>query len=394
MPMPSSRLQQSAALPTHFRLGLVALSAAVLAGCSSVNNALSSDKVDYRNGGSSSAAPKLEVPPDLTQLSGSSRYQISGGTVSASAYAGATGTAAAGTAVATGTATQVAAQSAGPLHIERDGNQRWIVTTLTPEQVWPQIKNFWQEQGFTLAIEQAEIGVMETEWSENRAKLPKDAVRNAIGGFLNSLYDSGERDRFRTRLERTSKGTEIYISHRGVAEVLVGQTKESTTWQVRPSNPDLEAEMLSRLMVKLGAQAEAAKQELARTSATTAPAAPARARLAEGSATAVKVDDDFDRTWRRVGLALDRSGFTVEDRDRSQGTYFVRYVDPGNAKNDPGFLSKIFGSGKEGGNVARYRVKVVGQGQQSLVSVLDSQGKPESGKTGERIAKLLVDELK
>lgn len=380
--MPASRIPAA--------LTALALACSGLAGCSSVGNLLASDKVDYRNSGSAQAV-KLEVPPDLTQLSGGSRYQLADGPVSASAQQASQQAAQAGTAPPTA----IAAQSAGPVQLQRDGTQRWLVTALPAEQVWPIAKAFWLDQGFTLAIDQPEAGILETDWSENRAKLPKDAVRNMLGGILNSLYDTGERDRFRTRIERTAQGTEIYISHRGVVENVTDAKGEQTAWQVRPTDPGLEAEMLSRLMVRLGATAQAA--EAAKAAAATGSAvpnvAPAQARAGEPGT--VVVLDGFDRAWRRVGLALDRSGFTVEDRDRAQGVYFVRYVEPSRAaRSEPGFLSRIFGGSKPATAPGQYRIKVAGQDGQSLVTVLDAQGQPVRGETGQRIAGVLLEQLR
>ena len=361
-----------------------------LSGCSSVESFVAGDKVDYRTANTTN--PKgLEVPPDLSQLARDQRYvQPTGGSVSAAQFQA--GTPAAG-AVA---AASVAPKAIGELRIEREGNQRWLVTQLPPEQLWPQLEAFWKDRGFTLAVDQPDAGVMETDWAENRAKLPQDVIRNTIGKVLDSLYSTGERDKFRTRVERSAKGTEVYISHKGLEEIYIGERKESTTWQPRKTDPQLEGEMLQRLMVKLGIKDEQAKTAAASTAA--APTTAPRARIVEGQpAATLQVDDAFDRAWRRVGLALDRSGFTVEDRDRTQGIYFVRYVDPKRAgKDEPGFLSKLFSFGKkdEAGGPAKYRVAVKGDGDRSTVTVLNSSGAPENGEAGKQIVALLVEDLK
>jgi outer membrane protein assembly factor BamC len=359
-----------------------------LFGCTSVGDALSGDKIDYRSGGVKTTG--LDVPPDLTQLSRDSRYQQGqSGAVSAAALQA--GTSASAPAV-TGPVT-IAPQNVGDLRIERLGNERWLRSSLTPEQLWPQLQAFWKERGFRLAQDEPAAGVMETDWAENRAKLPQDFVRASIGKVLDGLYSTGERDKFRTRLERTSEGSEIYISHRGMVEIVTGQSKENTIWQPRPADPQLESEFLSRLMLKLGAREETAK--LAGVAPGTA-AAPARARVLDGqAASTLQVDDGFDRAWRRVGVALDRSGFTVEDRDRTQGVYFVRYIDPANiGKEEPGFFSKLFGLDKKDGGPPKYRVSVKGAGERSLVTVLNGQGAPENGEAGKRITAALLDELK
>ncbi|WP_047194249.1 outer membrane protein assembly factor BamC [Caldimonas brevitalea] len=367
----------------------VALAVGALAGCSSVNSVLEGDKVDYRTSGSKSA--KLEVPPDLSQLSNDPRYQMPAPSVSATEYQASVPTTTATTAQPGG---PVAPAAVGDLRIERAGNQRWlVVSNQAPEQLWPQLKAFWQEAGFNLTTDSPQTGVLETDWGENRAKLPQDIIRRTLGKVLDSVYSTGELDRFRTRVERSGNGSEIYISHRGMVEVYANQQQDQTRWQPREADVELEAQMLSRLMVKLGVKPEQAQAQVAST-----PPAPARARLVTGpTGQAVQLDDGFDRAWRRVGLSLDRSGFTVEDRDRAQGLYFVRFVAASADKDrrEPGLLSRWFGGDSKDQSPARYRVAVKGENEQrSVVSVLDAQGAPAAGATGERILKLLAEDLK
>ena len=361
------------------------VSGLALSACSSIENFASGDKVDYRSSGTK-AAP-LDVPPDLTQLARDTRYQSQSGSVSAAAYQ--SGVPSGPAAPPTPT---VAVKAIGEFRIERLGNQRWLSTPLAPEQLWPQLQSFWKDNGFNLTVDQAAAGVMETGWAENRAKLPDDFIRSTIGRVFDGLYSTGERDRFRTRVERGPAGTEVYISHRGMVEVYRGQLKDATGWEARPADPQLEAEFLSRLLVKLGV-----KEEQAKATVSNVASAPARARVIEGRPeAALQMDDTFDRAWRRVGLALDRSGFTVEDRDRGQGLYFVRYVDPALAgKDEPGFFAKLFsGDRAENSGPARYRVAVKSDGPGSTISVLNAQGAPEGGTAGKRIVALLVEELK
>jgi outer membrane protein assembly factor BamC len=354
----------------------------IVAACSSVESFVAGDKIDYKSQ-SNKTAP-LEVPPDLTQLTRDTRYQPQGGVISASGLQ-------ANVVQAAASAPVIAPRSVGDLHIERGGNQRWLVTPIAPDQLWPQVRAFWIDSGFSLAIDDAQTGVMETDWAENRAKIPIDGLRRLFGGILEPLYSTGLRDRFRTRVERTPTGSELYISHRGIEEVLTGGFKDVPTWQNRPSDPQLEAEMLTRLMAKLGSKPEAPRTQVAQASVE----APARARVVKGEPGATLVlDDSYDRAWRRVGLALDHSGFTVEDRDRSGGLYFVRYVDPKYAgREEPNFFSKLFSSDK-GGAPQRYRIAVKRAGEKTEVAVQSSQGAPEDSETGRRIVALLVEELK
>ncbi len=369
---------------TPVRLAILALAVA-LGGCSSTEGLFGS-KVDYKAGAAKTAP--LEVPPDLTQLAKDSRYQPQGGVVSAAASAGPRG----GAAAAAVGGPSVAVNQRGDLRIERQGQARWLVVPgQTPEQLWPQVKAFWLQRGFELQVDDATIGVLETGWTENRAKLPNDVIRNTLGRVLGRLFDSGERDLFRTRLERTPGGTEIFIVHRGLVEEYTNERKENTVWRSRPADPQLEAEFLSRMMLALGAsEAVAAPARVA-----AAPEAPARARLLTGRATAaLEVDEPFDRAWRRVGLALDRGGYSVEDRDRAGGLYYVRYVDPATAgAEDPPFWRKWFGGDGSGAPV-RYRIAVQATGDKTTVSVLTSAGQPENSANAQRIVTQLVNDLR
>jgi len=373
------------------RCAVVGGVALVAAACSSVESFLAGDKIDYKS--QANKTTPLEVPPDLSQLSRDSRYQPQGGVISAS------GRQASGAAPAAPAASGVAAvapNTIGDMRIERDGNQRWLVTPIPPEQLWPQVRQFWTDGGFSLAIDDAQAGVMETDWAENRAKIPIDGLRRLFGGVLEPLYSTGERDRFRTRIERTANGSEVYISHRGIEEYMTGNTRDVPIWGNRPNDPQLEAAMLVRLMAKLGStSADAATAQAAAAGATKA-GPPARARVVAGEPGAtMEFDEGYDKAWRRVGLALDRSGFTVEDRDRAAGVYFVRYIDPKYAgREEPNFFTKLFTSDKNAGTPQRYRIAVKRSGEKTQVAVQNSQGAPDNGEAGQRIVALLVDELK
>ena len=371
--------------PTPLRLSTLALATLLVSGCT-VLDPFSGEKVDYKT--SAGKSKPLEVPPDLSQLSRDSRFQAQGGVISASTAAAA-GTAQPGV-VATAA---VAVLARGDIRVERAGQARWLVVPQAPEQLWPQLRTFWEQRGFVLQTDDATIGVMETNWAENRSKLPNDVIRNTLGRLVGNLYDTGERDLFRTRIERTATGSEIFVSHRGAEEVYVGERRDALTWRARLSDPQLEAEMLSRMMVAL-APKEPQTQALAAVSAATD--GPPRARMLDGQpAPTVEVDDPLDRAWRRVGLALDRGGFTVEDRDRAGGLYYVRYVDPKSAgKEEPGFFAKLFRSSSASMAPVRYRVSLKSVGAKTQVSVLTSAGAPETGENGKNIASLLLRDLR
>lgn len=359
------------------RAGLLALAVA-LSACS----ALEGDKIDYKSAAKGST---LEVPPDLTQLSRDSRYNVPGGAVSAAALQASQAAQPSGTANA-------AATQLGDVRIEREGNKRWLVIDRPADKLWEPVRDFWLENGFTLDTDQANLGIMETDWAENRAKLPQDLIRSTLGKVIDSLYSTGERDRFRTRLERNAKGgTEIYITHRGMVEVYSNTAKDQTVWQPRAADPELETEFLRRLMVRLGVSQEQSKAVVA---AAAAPAAKSATVSTVNNVPVVQINEGFDRAWRRVGVALDRTGFTVEDRNRNEGLYFVRYVAPNADKKETGFFGKLFTRTPAAVPPLKYRIVVRSQGESTTVSVLNEAGAPESSANAERIVRVIADDLK
>ena len=378
------QLRTPSFIPSRMASAAVFIAAAMLCGCSSVSELLQGDKIDYKTSGKS--GPSLEVPPDLTQLSRETRYVVPGADVSASAFEAGKGA----------KNVPTAALSVGDVRIERAGNQRWLVVNRPADALWGPLRDFWLESGFLLAIDQENLGIMETDYAENRAKLPQDFIRETIGKLFENLYSTGERDKFRTRLERNaSGGTEIYVTHRGLVETVVNlsggksSNADGTVWQPRPADNELEAEFLRRLMVKLGVSQEQSK------AVVVAGAVKPTSRLANvGGAPVIQIDEGFERAWRRVGLSLDRTGFTVEDRDRAQGTYFVRYVEGTSDKKEPGFLSKLFSGSAPAVAPLKYRIVVKSEAENTTVSVLNAQGVAEPSANAQRIVKVIVDDLK
>ena len=365
----------------------------MVAGCG--GSLLEPQRIEYKSAGK---LPSLEIPPDLTTPARDNRYQVPDinptGTAILSVYnAERSGAPRSG-------ATEVL-PSIEKVRVERQGNQRWLVVPQPPEKIWPIVKDFWQELGFLIKLELPEAGVMETDWAENRAKIPQDFIRNALGKLLDGAYSTAERDKFRSRLERgTDPGTtEIYISHRGVIEVYTSDKQETTVWQPRPSDPELEAEFLRRLMVRFGVEETRARVQ----TAGEVPLERAKLVRAQSGPGMLELSEPFDRAWRRVGLALDRVGFTVEDRDRSKGTYFVRYVDPAKDAQDTekkkdGIMSRLMfwrSADKDARSAEQYRVQVKdARGDAAQVQVLNKEGVADTSETSRKILSLLHDQLK
>jgi outer membrane protein assembly factor BamC len=296
----------------------------------------------------------------------------------------------------------IAVNATADARIVRGGTERWLVVKSTPLDAWNTMRKFWTDIGFVLAVEQPTLGIMETDWAENRIGMPSTAIEGMIGKVADVFFNSYKRDKFRTRLEQgTEPGTvDIYISHRGAEMVpttlIDNRSPAAFVWAVMPPDPGLEAEMLGRVMVRFGTPSQAATAAV--QAATGVASGPERARLErEVSGTyQLVVDDGFDRAWRRVGLALDRVGFTVVDRDRSKGTYFVRFADPetDGAKREKGFLDKLAFWKTDVEKVEQYRITVAEANPRSLVTVQDPNGAPDKSATGEKILSLLRDQLK
>jgi len=356
-----------------------------LISCKSVT---SSDTVDYKSSGAV-RGPNLSYPPDLITAQADRRYIVQDGTATMSEY---------NAAVKKSAQMRSNVMTGIPgMRIAKDGERRWLVVEKPAPELYPQVKDFWQENGFLLVVDSPSTGIMETDWAENRAKIAQDWIRSTIGGAIDSLYDTGERDKYKTRLEVSKPGeTEIYITQRGAIEKCVTDTTGaclSTIWTPRPNDPELEAVFLARLMERLGMTQEQAKAMVATPFGPKTP----KAKFVEvaGNKGFIELSVGFDRSWRDVGLALDRSNFTVEDRNRSEGVYFVRYVNAKDVGDTKGFFTNLFSSKDDSKLQAKkYRVVVKSTGVNSAnVFVQDAEGKPENTPAGIQLLTLLTDQL-
>lgn len=373
----------------QIRTATALLSAATIAGCSSVDTAVDEYKAYKKELSYESAVEEqpLELPPDLTTSSMQDLYQVPGGSTTLKSYesdGGAGGL--------TTRATEVMPLQK-EIRVVKDGDQRWLEIQATPEQLWSKLREFWMKNGFLIDREDPRIGIMETDWAENRAEIADGPIRGILSKAIDAIYSTGTRDKFRLRLERSEQSgvTELYLSHRRMEEVASG---ESFVWQPQEAMPELEAELLSRIMSFLGMEASRANASLA---ALEGKGAVERARIvdAKSGERFLLIKEGFPRTWRRTGHALDRVGFTVEDRDRSRGLYFVRYIDPFKDNEQKGILDKIkFWGGDDQPSEGEYRIKVESHKGVSRVLVLDNSGKIDHSGTARRIITLLHEQLK
>ena len=366
-------------------IALVVFGVAVLSSCKSVT---SNDTVDYKSSGAV-RGPNLSYPPDLITAQADRRYIVQDGTATMSEY---------NAAVKKSSQLRSNVLTGIPgMRIARDGERRWLVVEKPAPELYPQVKDFWQENGFLLVVDSPSTGIMETDWAENRAKIAQDFIRSTMSAVLDSAYDTGERDKYKTRLEVSKPGeTEIYITQRGAVEQCVRDLTQaclSTIWTPRPNDPELEAAFLARLMERLGMTQEQAKAMVA---VPLGPKTPKAKFVQDGTNQAhIELGVSFDRSWRDVGLALDRSNFTVEDRNRTAGVYYVRYVNPKDLGDTKGFFTNLFSSKDDSSLKAKkYQVVLKSTGENSVsVYVQNADGKPENTPAGLQLLTLLTEQL-
>jgi outer membrane protein assembly factor BamC len=379
-------MKRSALLTQAKRLSVLSLGAAAvfaLSGCDTLNDWLAPDRVNYK---SAETAPNLAVPSDLSTADISQRY-------AAPPAVNTLGGTAARTKTPQGNLTLGVPSAQDPygMHVETDGDRRWLVVDgRTPDQIWPQIQEFWTDNGFTLKTNSPQTGIMSTDWAENRANIPNDWFRNSIGKLLDFAYSSGTRDMFRTQVDRASDGsTDISITHSAMEEVLTGQDKTSSRWETRPRSPALEAAILQKLMQKFGLTEDQSQKLIAQ-------ARPAGAKVAidqNGGTSTLDLAEPFDRAWLRVGLALDRTNFTVDNRDREKGIYYVHYSDSMADLKKEGLFGKFFNSNSPK-PTRQFLVNVKPKADtMTQVGVVDANGQPDNSSDAQRIVSLLHAQL-
>ncbi|MCP3849922.1 MAG: outer membrane protein assembly factor BamC [Gammaproteobacteria bacterium] len=375
------------------KLAMVAAISSALIACDSMpdlDDTFAGRKVDYKK--QSRDVDSLEIPPDLTSAKYDEMMVVpdinTGGSASYQDYSNER------------QGGQVVIDKVLPVQdnikLIREGDDvRHLVITGTKAQTWEKMREFWLNSGMLVKRENPATGILETEWSENRADIPQDFIRSALSYVMESFYSAGTRDKYRVRIEDGEQQGQmnLYLTHYGMEEIIENETTERTIWKPRPRDPELEAEMLGRMMVYMGVEEQKAKALLAR-SVTKKVDKATISRNAQGNARLV-VKETFPRTWRRTGVSLDRISFVVEDRNRDEGVYFVQYNDPLAEEKDTGFFSGLkFWKDKVAVDKSKYQIKLFPRGDDTVIIVLDSNGKPDTSKTAYRILNLLHEQLK
>ena len=381
-----------------------------LDGCSSIKELFNSKPVAYQN---TPQINPLEVPPDLSVPTLDTHYDVNAngkpGSATYSDYAANEAKAAKAAAEQTAasasqpvhdngaTTPNVLPQPVNSVHLERDGCERWLVVAQPPEKIWPVLTHFWQENGYKLVQDDPKLGVQLTEWKDDQDKLPQDIIHRTLGGVLSGLYSSGQRDQFRVRIERDPTNpalTDIYLTERTVVQVYDNSIDGlHTQWQPGPADPGAEAIMLTRLMQNFGL---ARPQALAQLKSTAPSGLAHIAHLNDGTLV-LRDDEPFDRAWRRVGLAIDRIGYGVDNSDRNKGIYTITEGSAGISKQPTSSLwDKLAFWNHMGNNVTEYQLELDENPSATGtdVRILDGKGGPASKDVTERIVHKLYDQLK
>ena len=294
-------------------------------------------KLDYQS--ENRKIVNLEVPPDLNNPNQGNLYQLPAGVGAVRASDFNRNNAAKQTA-----AGQTVLSNVKGVKMERDGSQRWLtVSGKQPAELWPLLKAFWQESGFTIASEEPSIGQMETDWAENRAKLAGGGLRSILEKIgLGGIYSTSERDKFIIRVEKGRNGaTDIFFAHKGMSETYADRKKETTMWQPRANDPNLEAAFLARFMQYLGADEQQIQNQLQQTADS--GSAAGLAKLENGS---LLLSGDYQRNWRRTALALDRIGLTVIGQNTEKHAFLVQPAQNESTSvstKKPGLIGRLFG---------------------------------------------------
>lgn len=372
-------------IKTTHRIAATAVLAMAMSACSTVDDLMNSEQVDYK---STVSGNPLTLPPDLanTQLNPQYSTATYAGAASAVAYNKALDKAA-----KEKRATGGVLPTGDGMQVLRSGDKRWLQVDRDASKVYQDVLGFWASEGFTINRENPQAGLIETDWAENRAKIPGDFLRRTLGSIIDMVADSGERERFSTRLERVNGKTEVYIRHERMVETQMDKDGTTFKWLPAPEDQELNAVMLSRLMAYLGMPKDQAKAAV--KSATPEAVAQTKSQLLSGQA-ALAVAGSRENVYRDVGFALSGAGFTMDSSDVATGNYVVRYLDTdtGEKRKAGNIFTRLFG---DNGNLTPipYTINVAGDAHQSVVTVRDKAGNIDNSETARRILSVIRERL-
>lgn len=241
-----------------------------------------------------------------------------------------------------------------------EGDKRHLIVQGDREQTWQRLLDFWSEKGVEVSRKDIRIGLMDTATVD------------------------GEDYAYRVRMERgdSSKQQHIYV---GAAGFDTNATKDEAMLRQL-------ADYLGVLQQEQQAKVEAQKQSQPQQQTV-------NVMLIDdiGGQQALMVEQDFSDVWGRVGRVLDSKGFSVEDRDRSRGHYYVHYIDPFNEaeKEEGGLLSSLafWRDDDEKSPGEYYYIKLISDAEKTKIIILDSEEVRTSSPTAKRLLGLMQEQL-
>jgi outer membrane protein assembly factor BamC len=338
----------------------------------------------------------LKIPPELTKSNAKNMYSIpTKGGSNLSDYE-------VDTSVEAGSAQPRILPKIRDVTVKRDGIFRWLEIDLPVEDAWETVKQFWLGEGFIIAREDPESGLLETDWAENRAKIGGGVITDTLGKIAPLLVTSPERDKYRTRLERLGNDkTEVFLSHEGMALVAstsgeIDQRRAKPKWQYRARDPNLEVEMLYRMATAFGVSSESSEVERAQVDEkdSSSPNAVLVQLLENEDDHVLLISSPFEQSWRRVGLILDSLDFSIEDKNRAEGIFYINYNDPDSRIKPKGLARLAFW--KDRAHVVQsYGIRLSGSAnaETTELRVLDSEGQQLSDDTALKILRVIREQF-
>ena len=286
------------------------------------------------------------------------------------------------------------------MQIQTGGSQRWLVIeSSNVNDIWPEISEYVNQIGLTIKYKNKSIGVLQTDWAKRNNKVPQGVSIRGIFDWIgwDSMYSLNSMYMFHITLWQDGNNVVVMDTNYQMDEEYEGcqspgiantytyasSEQQRTKWVPRGSNPQLELEFITQFMAFLGTPESQVK-----TIQKEVKEAPKDAVYQNNS---VIVNDQFDRTWWRTAIALDRVGLGIADKDRSKGQYDVYPLLSSVDNPDPGFLTKWFSD--ESGTVntppkPKYSVYISPIGNQTVIT-LKAYANEDSPKFAEEQKKYL-----
>jgi len=229
------------------------------------------------------------------------------------------------------------------ISVKKSGDRRWLVVSKSSDTVWNLARQFIKEQGLRIKEQNKLTGIIETDYSENKAVLPDESlnvIRAMFQKALQARYSLPTIDKFRFRIEPLGNDkTQVFLSMSSMREVVTdsGKDHQNTIWQDTDKDRIIETEMLYRLMVFLGGEKAKAREKIIEA----IDESKVVVNILEGikGYTKLRFNLNSQDTWDNVSWALDELNVEIEDKDYKEKSFYIRVA----RTADKGIFSSVFG---------------------------------------------------